>query len=92
MEGNKKTESPILVEFLGLPGSGKTTVYNSITESLEEKGLNIKKTEQETRNFNKKYSTFQKYLIIPFIFYKEIFHTFINFPKNTDFLITKKPP
>ncbi len=37
----EKDKYPLIVEFNGLPGSGKTTTSNCLTKKLEEAGINV---------------------------------------------------
>lgn len=49
MEGN--TKKPYIIEFNGLPGSGKTTIANALQKELESAGLTVKRFYLRTRLF-----------------------------------------
>ena len=49
-----KSQNPLVVEFVGLPGSGKTTVSHLVTSKLKAKGIKIVSREEILREWHQK--------------------------------------
>lgn len=49
-----KSQNPLVVEFVGLPGSGKTTVSHLVTAKLEAKGIKIVSREEILKQWHQK--------------------------------------
>ncbi len=49
-----KSQNPLVVEFVGLPGSGKTTLSNLVASKLEAKGIKIVSREEILRQWHQK--------------------------------------
>ena len=49
-----KTQNPLVVEFVGLPGSGKTTVSHLVTSKLKAKGIEVISREEILRQWHQK--------------------------------------
>lgn len=49
-----KNQNPLLLEFVGLPGSGKTTVSHLVAAKLEAKGIKIVSREEILRQWHQK--------------------------------------
>jgi shikimate kinase len=57
---SKSKKTPVFIEFLGLPGSGKTTLSHHAAEILREKGITVL---EPTYLINNEVRTIQRYLI-----------------------------
>ena len=49
-----KSQNPLVVEFVGLPGSGKTTLSNLVASKLKAKGITIVSREEILRQWHQK--------------------------------------
>jgi energy-coupling factor transporter ATP-binding protein EcfA2 len=59
-KNSKSKKTPLFIEFLGLPGSGKTTLSHHAAEILREKGTTVL---EPTYLINNETKTIQRYLI-----------------------------
>lgn len=51
-QANLTNQNPLVVEFVGLPGSGKTTLSNLVASKLEARGINVISREEILRQWH----------------------------------------
>ncbi len=88
----ESTKDKFIVEFLGIPGSGKTTLVNACVKLLKEQGLSVYYVKPplgvrwrkitNSRNF-----FFRTYLVIKFFYVT--FFSILFFPRKTVYLVNK---
>lgn len=58
-----KNKESILIEFFGLPASGKTTLCNLLSKELEIEGIKVLIRERYTKKFKKENKFYYKYIL-----------------------------